>query len=80
VIRAGRSGGEKLKPEVVMEARAVLATVCAVGVPFYLRFLVALWKEAQHQKASNLVPIPLTANDISVLQPPPEKAEPRRAA
>ncbi len=37
-----------------MEARAILAAVCAVGVPFYLRFLVALWKEAWPQKPVNL--------------------------
>lgn len=63
-----------------MEARAILVTVCAVGVPFYLRFVVALWKEARPRRNSYLEPIPLTANDISVLQPMREKAEPRRAA
>ena len=63
-----------------MEARAILATVCAVVVPFYVRFVVALWKEAKSQKASDLVTMQLTESKDSVLQPVREKAEPKRAA
>jgi len=31
-----------------MAAISIVTGICAVGVAFYLRFLIALWKESRH--------------------------------
>jgi len=57
-----------------MGAWVMLATVWAVGVPFYLRFLVALCKEVRRVKVCYLVRLQPTVREVSVMEPRREKA------
>jgi hypothetical protein len=63
-----------------MVAWFMLATVSAVGVPFYLRFLYALYKEAQHSTVCYLVRIHPTENEGSRIESKRGKTLPYRAA
>jgi hypothetical protein len=47
---------------------AMLATIWAVGVPFYLRFLVALCQELRRVKVCYLVRIEPTASGVPVIE------------
>jgi hypothetical protein len=45
-----------------------LVTVCAVAIPFYLRFLVALCQEFRFARIGLLVRVKPTANDDSMVE------------
>jgi hypothetical protein len=48
---------------------AVMATVCAAGMAFYVRFLVALCTECVHRRICYLVRLEPRANQYSTLEP-----------
>jgi hypothetical protein len=63
-----------------MAAWVMLATVWTVGVPFYLRFLVALCKEFRHVKMCYLVRIQPTVSEVPLIEKKQEKMLGARAA
>ncbi len=63
-----------------MAAWVMLATVWTIGVPFYLRFLVALYKEIRHVKICYLVRIQPTASEVPLIEQRQEKILRARAA
>lgn len=58
----------------------VFATVCAVAVPFYVRFLVAMCREYRYARISYLVRIEPTAHEESVAVPTRRETMSERAA
>jgi hypothetical protein len=51
-----------------MVARITLASVCAVAIPFYVRFVVAMCTECRFAWIGYLVRIEPTANEPSVVE------------
>ena len=63
-----------------MAAWVMLATVWTVGVPFYLRFLVALYNEIRHVKICCLVRIQPTPSEVPLSEQRQKKILSVRAA
>ena len=63
-----------------MAAGIIFATVCAAGVSFYLRFLVAMAKECRHTRICYLVRIQPDAREIAIVKPSRQPKPVARAA
>jgi len=63
-----------------MAAWVILATVWTVGVPFYLRFLVALFREVRQVKICYLVRIQPAVREVPLIESKQEKMLHARAA
>lgn len=63
-----------------MAVWVMLATFWIVGVPFYVRFLVALCGEIRHVKICYLVRIEPTTSEVALIKPRQERTLRARAA
>jgi hypothetical protein len=63
-----------------MVGAVMVATVWTIAVPFYLRFLVALFREVRRVKTCYLVRLQPAAREVSLVAPAQEKALHARAA
>ena len=63
-----------------MAAGIIFATVCAAGVSFYLRFLVALARECRYARIYYLVRIQPEAGEIAIVKPSRQPKPVARAA
>lgn len=66
--------------EVEMIGIAVITVLCAAGVAFYVRFLVALGCELRYLRISYLMRAQRSVMEVSVITPRREKAPSARAA
>jgi hypothetical protein len=60
--------------------RAVFVTICAVAIPFYLRFLVAVFKECRYARICYLLRIEPTTHGEPVVEGMREESVSERAA
>ena len=57
-----------------------MTMVCAVGIAFYVRFLVALWKERQPRSSGYWVRLRLRYVEDSIVERPERRKPVTRAA
>jgi hypothetical protein len=65
----GAFWGRNAGLEAGMGAIALMSVLCTAGVAFYVRFLVALWKESKHRWICYLVRLEPDANEYLISEP-----------
>jgi hypothetical protein len=63
-----------------MFSRMVMTLLCTVGIPFYVRFLVALWKDRKPCAGGYCVRLRFDSGEVTIAEPPEERKPVSRAA
>jgi hypothetical protein len=80
VARSGQRFELGIRPRFEMFAKVAMTFLCMTCVAFYVRFLMALWKESKPRSSGYWVRLTLGSGEPTIAELPKQRKPVRRAA